>query len=633
MHTDITCRRSWAFTIAGWVIAASVFTAPLCIGATPTWAWLTLDALVVLGSLCWLYSTRWSLRHLLLPLLIAIVPVLQIVPLSERALGLVAPISLGGWKLAAAGSASTYHTISVSPSETAGQSLQLFLMLVVVSASSALATIRKQRLQLSYVVALTGLVGWLTGLLFPVPQSHRVLLGFYDISGPLEYWKTPTRPIYQTAGWGYLDNVQIGEYVLRIDGSLAGDGFGSFIYSNHFAAMLCLTVPFIAAAWISLTSQSPSVVRSFGTTAILAASIATAALLVRSRAGTLALLLACSLFSHVIAEKKATKWVAFAIAATCCAGGLAWLLILLTPKDFTLSLVPFSLHDVFTDLLEDPRSTGAQVATRAFIASPLLGTGLGTFDDTYSHFAPTDYILYYSHNDFLQLLAETGLVGLAAALTCIALFAIRVRRHILAPSPNNNLITKAAVCSISGLILHCLFDWNLHLPSHGFLACVIIGIAISDIDPKAQMNGDSEGVSPTAYSATGIAFAATLTACLAILCRHALTESSVRELKYAITSTRIPADEESHYRIPAERYLTILTDAAERCQEIHGSAELHVVLSQAYAAAAETLPLRNDVREAYLRSSQQHASQASRLNAYCRGLPKRVAEPVLALPD
>src|SRR5581483_10519470 len=52
---------------------------------------------------------------------------------------------------------------------------------------------------------------------------------------------------------------------------------------------------------------------------------------------------------------------------------------------------------------------------RMFKDHPLLGWGQGTFPEAYPRFRSfyTDSFVNAAHNDFLQLLAETGLVGFA----------------------------------------------------------------------------------------------------------------------------------------------------------------------------------------------------------------------------
>ncbi len=57
-----------------------------------------------------------------------------------------------------------------------------------------------------------------------------------------------------------------------------------------------------------------------------------------------------------------------------------------------------------------------QTTLKMFLAHPLLGTGLGTWHAIYPAFRPNadnSTFGYYAHNDYLQLLQETGIIGAA----------------------------------------------------------------------------------------------------------------------------------------------------------------------------------------------------------------------------
>ena len=55
-----------------------------------------------------------------------------------------------------------------------------------------------------------------------------------------------------------------------------------------------------------------------------------------------------------------------------------------------------------------------------FLDRPFLGQGLNTFMANYARFrVPGDYGVWYAHNTYLQIAAETGLFGLAAFLWMI----------------------------------------------------------------------------------------------------------------------------------------------------------------------------------------------------------------------
>ncbi|TRZ95512.1 hypothetical protein D4R78_03590 [bacterium] len=110
---------------------------------------------------------------------------------------------------------------------------------------------------------------------------------------------------------------------------------------------------------------------------------------------------------------------------------------------------------------------------------PLFGTGLGTFGNISAMYktSPAQTSFSYAHNDYLQLLSETGLIG----LTLIALFfifyfksVVRLwfKRHDLYVIS----LVLGGLVSICGMLAYSLLDFNLHIPANGLLFFIIMGL-------------------------------------------------------------------------------------------------------------------------------------------------------------
>ncbi len=87
-----------------------------------------------------------------------------------------------------------------------------------------------------------------------------------------------------------------------------------------------------------------------------------------------------------------------------------------------------------------------------FRQRPLLGWGLGTFETVYPQFRSfyTNLLVDKAHNDYSQLLAETGIVGFALMVW----FLVSVFRRALPkirnwPSDVNGAVTLAAIIGIA----------------------------------------------------------------------------------------------------------------------------------------------------------------------------------------
>ena len=114
---------------------------------------------------------------------------------------------------------------------------------------------------------------------------------------------------------------------------------------------------------------------------------------------------------------------------------------------------------------------------------PLLGWGLATFADVYPAFQSfyTDQVVNHVHNDYLELLCETGVLGFAIALWfLIALFRRAIRNIRNWPSDVNGAVSLAVLVSVSGILVHSLVDFNLQVPANAMLFFVFCSIAATD---------------------------------------------------------------------------------------------------------------------------------------------------------
>ena len=110
---------------------------------------------------------------------------------------------------------------------------------------------------------------------------------------------------------------------------------------------------------------------------------------------------------------------------------------------------------------------------------PLLGTGLGTFGSAflgYQREFPSAYF-DHAHNDYLEILSETGWIGflllLAASLIFMASTLARLSKVQIREA---RLIALAGLSAIFGLVLHSLVDFNLAIPSNALTFTVAAGL-------------------------------------------------------------------------------------------------------------------------------------------------------------
>lgn len=114
-----------------------------------------------------------------------------------------------------------------------------------------------------------------------------------------------------------------------------------------------------------------------------------------------------------------------------------------------------------------------------FRHNPILGTGLGTYEDALRPFQKhlVDMTIDHAHNDYLEFAAETGLIGFV--LLFVPIFYLLVRMTIAFFRDHRRFrsaILLGCIGSTLGLLIHSLMDFNLQVPANAMIFAVILGI-------------------------------------------------------------------------------------------------------------------------------------------------------------
>jgi len=134
------------------------------------------------------------------------------------------------------------------------------------------------------------------------------------------------------------------------------------------------------------------------------------------------------------------------------------------------------------------RAAMFQDTWRLFLDHPLLGTGLGTFEMV---FPPYDSlydgkIVNHAHNDYVEALAETGIVG----GLCCAWFLGFVLLNSLKGwaelgTSFGSALNLSGLIACSGILVHGLVDFNLHIPANALLFFASAHLAVVRLEPAA----------------------------------------------------------------------------------------------------------------------------------------------------
>ena len=200
--------------------------------------------------------------------------------------------------------------------------------------------------------------------------------------------------------------------------------------------------------------------------------LAVALMLSESRGGVAATVLALSVFFSVLAARYLRKARGLALRAT--------LPLLAAAALFGLSgegLQRQFLH-VESDWLKRMEIYGQTV--KAIEDTPLLGTGLGTFESVYRRYRTEEIRpgIRMAHNDYLELALELGIPAaaififgfVALALNCAVGVFVR-RRDAVFPA------VGLAACVLTGG--HALVDFSLHIPAVALGFALVLGVTVA----------------------------------------------------------------------------------------------------------------------------------------------------------
>jgi O-antigen ligase len=119
-----------------------------------------------------------------------------------------------------------------------------------------------------------------------------------------------------------------------------------------------------------------------------------------------------------------------------------------------------------------------------FLEHPWTGTGLGTLQTVYPRYE-TLYdgkIVNHTHNDYLEALAETGLLG---GLCCAWFLGVLLVESMRRSVPWNHSFAAtlhlAGLAGCTGFLVHSLVDFNLHIPANAILFFLMANLASGEI--------------------------------------------------------------------------------------------------------------------------------------------------------
>jgi O-antigen ligase len=258
------------------------------------------------------------------------------------------------------------------------------------------------------------------------------------------------------------------------------------VYHNHFAGFVELVAPFGLALIFSerLPKDQLPALGLFTIVPIVALVLSA------SRGGIACFLLEVALLALLLLPAR-TERGKRSLKAACLVGVtgvlLGWLGINSTVQRFEQL---FGSHGP-----PDGRLSLSRDAWQIFVHHPWAGTGLGTFEAVYPRYASSydGLRLDHAHNDYFELLANTGLIGGLFGLAFVAFLFWFGYVNLRSQKPEGRAFYGSALAACTGILLHSFVDFNLHLPSNALLFLIYAGLVTSGRLAPEPNRGRSSG--------------------------------------------------------------------------------------------------------------------------------------------
>lgn len=273
--------------------------------------------------------------------------------------------------------------------------------------------------------------------------------------------------------------------------------FGPYVNRHHFAALMEMPIALTLALFFgNATTKNKRIFL------LLAAAVMGIAIILTGSRGGLISFVAILVFvvaANVLRRKSRDEIDAddggddeprtkFRRSLTLIGGGLALIfgllgaVIMLGADEALLRSSGLTLD---TGDISNGRSHFWATALKIIGDYPILGTGLDSFGAAFTRYDTWNGTVRVeqAHNDYLQILADAGVLGLLCVLSFIVLLFKTSLRIITKSSDNFRRSTAlGALAGCLGLVIHSIFDFPLRTPANGYFFLIFAVLATANIN-------------------------------------------------------------------------------------------------------------------------------------------------------
>lgn len=420
--------------------------ATLAYGSTETWAFGFITIFTGLISLCWLADAwfnrefRFDTNALQLPILgLIVIGLIQLLPLRS--------VDVSGVL-----SVPAVSSLSLNPYTTRLAVLQLIIFLIFFAAAYAHINSAFRLRRIVTVVIIFGAIMAFFGILQRLASPE----GIYG-------WRPTPQAI----------------------------PFASFVNQHHFAAFMEMTIGLTLALLAGRGTEKDK--RLLLIIAIVLMGIAI--LLTGSRGGVLSLLgvMGFVMLTNFLRKDdgeeelpREEKRARFKRNLGLIGGGLGLVIVLLSAVLLLGGDAPLSrgIGLLTPEDVSNGRLHFWWVSLQIFLAHPIIGAGLDAFGTAFPLYDTWNgaYRVEQAHNDYLQILADAGILGfLCVAAFIFLLFKQGLQRIGGEHSHFRRSVAVGGLAGCFGILIHSFFDFPLRTPSNAFFFLLFAVFATASI--------------------------------------------------------------------------------------------------------------------------------------------------------
>lgn len=451
----VSASKLFDAVIEAGLIFLIVFT-PFAFGAVELWAYTIMELVVLLLVAVWVLKMvviereiRLPRTSLNLPIILFICLVfLQLLPLPEALLKIFSP-----------GAQNVYSQTLISISAN-----QLTASHEVLSSGTVSLNTYATKTELLKILTYIGVFFLIVGNINTDRQKNRLIAAVIATGFVLSVFG-----IFQSLTW----NEKL--YWMR-ELTYGGNPFGPFVNKNNFAGYITMIIPLSLAMLF--------VKRVAGIRFLLGFAVVvmgTALFMSLSRSGGVAFFGAVCFMGLLLMlsmrEYSDRKRVAFIIGSFLVALSFYLLLVGIDPVVERFSTL--TEKGTYIRELRVPVWTATVGMIKDF---PIVGIGLASFESVFTAYRPVEASgtrWLYAHNDYLQLIAETGFAGTIIALMFLArFFGACLASFMDSVSSYEKFLLIGLVSSAIGFMLSITFTSSTHIPAVALLFVVILAMAV-----------------------------------------------------------------------------------------------------------------------------------------------------------